>query len=142
MTPADYARMIPPDVVEAAAEDIYNHWQFSFTGKVPWVKSGNSLMQEKARDLARAALAAGLAVWPNLKLDPSWDLRTHKRRVALKLPAMDAEPINVRSAHYPIVQHDITAAPFICPVDLVHCQEVVAIDKTREIWCVHLQWPI
>lgn len=42
-----------------------------------------------------------------------------------KVIAIDAEPINVKSSHYPIVQHDITAAPFICPVDFVHCQEVV-----------------
>ena len=57
---------LPPEALEAAAEDIYNHWQFSFTGKVPWVPGGNSLMQEKARDLARAALIAGLAAWPGI----------------------------------------------------------------------------
>ena len=57
---------IPPEALEAAAEDIYNHWQFSFTGKVPWVPGGNSLMQEKARDLARAACLAMLAAWPGM----------------------------------------------------------------------------
>ena len=55
---------ISPEALEAAAEDIYNHWQFSFTGKVPWVPGGNSLMQEKARDLARAACLALLKAWP------------------------------------------------------------------------------
>lgn len=39
--------------------------------------------------------------------------------------AIDAEEKNVASALYPTVMHDITAAPFICPVDLTHCQEVV-----------------
>lgn len=39
--------------------------------------------------------------------------------------AIDAEERNVASALYPIIMHDITAAPFICPVDLTHCQEVV-----------------
>jgi hypothetical protein len=60
---------IPPEALEAAAEDIYNHWQFSFTGKVPWVKGGNSLMQEKARDLARAACLAVLREWPGMNFD-------------------------------------------------------------------------
>ena len=39
--------------------------------------------------------------------------------------AIDAEERNVASALHPTVMHDITAAPFICPVDLTHCQEVV-----------------
>lgn len=39
--------------------------------------------------------------------------------------AVDAEERNIASALYPTVMHDITAAPFICPVDLTHCQEVV-----------------
>ena len=58
---------IPPEALEGAAEDIYNHWQFSFTGKVPWVPGGNSLMQEKARDLARAACLAMLKAWPGMQ---------------------------------------------------------------------------
>ena len=60
---------IPPEALEAAAEDIYNHWQFSFTGKVPWVPGGNSLMQEKARDLARAACIAMLKAWPGMEIE-------------------------------------------------------------------------
>ena len=60
---------IPPEAEEAAAEDIYNHWQFSFTGKVPWVPGGNSLMQEKARDLARAACLAMLRNWPGMEIE-------------------------------------------------------------------------
>ena len=60
---------IPPEALEAAAEDIYNHWQFSFTGKVPWVPGGNSLMQEKARDLARAACLAMLRNWPGMEIE-------------------------------------------------------------------------
>ena len=39
--------------------------------------------------------------------------------------AMDGLPANVNMAKFPIVQHDITNGPFKCPVDLVHCQEVV-----------------
>ena len=39
--------------------------------------------------------------------------------------AIDAEEQNVASALHPTVMHDITAAPFVCPVDLTHCQEVV-----------------
>ena len=58
---------IPEEALEAAAEDIYNHWQFSFTGKVPWVPGGNSLMQEKARDIARAACHAMLKAWPGME---------------------------------------------------------------------------
>lgn len=39
--------------------------------------------------------------------------------------AMDAEMGNVTNAYHPTVLHDLTRAPFVCPVDLVHCQEVV-----------------
>lgn len=38
--------------------------------------------------------------------------------------AIDGESINVKSALYPTVQHDITGSVFVCPVDFVHCQEV------------------
>lgn len=47
--------------------------------------------------------------------------------------AMDAEPINVHAAYYPMVQHDITAGPFVCPVDLVCCHEVVEHIEERHI---------
>lgn len=39
--------------------------------------------------------------------------------------AMDGEPINAATSIYPIVQHDIRYGAFICPVGMVHCQEVV-----------------
>lgn len=39
--------------------------------------------------------------------------------------AMDGEQLNVKTALFPTVQHDMTVSPFICPVDMVHCQEVV-----------------
>jgi hypothetical protein len=70
---------IPPEALEAAAEDIYNHWQFSFTGKVPWVPGGNSLMQEKARDLARAAIAAAINAWPGAFHNGHWLLFPHTK---------------------------------------------------------------
>ena len=76
---------IQPEALEAAAEDIYNHWQFSFTGKVPWVPGGNSLMQEKARDLARAACLALLRNWPGMH---KWDTGQvwHHASIVLPLP--------------------------------------------------------
>ena len=74
---------IPPEALEAAAEDIYNHWQFSFTGKVPWVPGGNSLMQEKARDLARAAIAAAINAWPGAH---KWDTGQVWHQAAIVLP--------------------------------------------------------
>lgn len=46
-------------------------------------------------------------------------------RNGCKVVAIDAEAVNVSSALYPIVMHDITASPFVCSVDMVHCQEVV-----------------
>lgn len=42
-----------------------------------------------------------------------------------RVVAMDAEHRNVTNALYPTVKHDLAFGPFICPVDLVHCQEVV-----------------
>jgi len=38
--------------------------------------------------------------------------------------AMDASRQNVQSALFPTVLHDLLGGPFVCPVDLVHCQEV------------------
>lgn len=82
MTPDELARMIPPEVVEATARAIcksmQSDWDDPDTYRYMFLED------------ARAALAAGLAAWPNLKLDPSWDLRTHKRRVALILPLPEA----------------------------------------------------
>lgn len=42
-----------------------------------------------------------------------------------KVVAMDGEAINVYNSFYPTIMHDLTKAAFYCPVDLVHCQEVV-----------------
>jgi SAM-dependent methyltransferase len=47
----------------------------------------------------------------------------HRERCAVV--AMDGEPLNVANSFYPIVQHNIADGPFICKVDMVHCQEVV-----------------
>lgn len=78
---------ISPEALEAAAEDIYNHWQFSFTGKVPWVPGGNSLMQEKARDLARAACLAMLKAWPGMETKGTPMFPALIRTIILPLPA-------------------------------------------------------
>lgn len=39
--------------------------------------------------------------------------------------AMDGEEQNVASAFHPTILHNLAHGPLICPVDLVHCQEVV-----------------
>lgn len=70
MTPDDLARHIPPEAVEAAETEVSR-----------MAKLGINPAQ-----IARTALAAGLAAWPNLKIDPSWELRTNKRRVDLIIP--------------------------------------------------------
>jgi SAM-dependent methyltransferase len=46
-------------------------------------------------------------------------------KAGCQVVAMDGLPTNVNRAIFPVVQHDITNGPFKCPVDLVHCQEVV-----------------
>jgi hypothetical protein len=46
-----------------------------------------------------------------------------ERRVAVI--AVDGLGANVANAVYPTVQHDLRDGPFLCHVDLVHCQEVV-----------------
>lgn len=47
----------------------------------------------------------------------------HRR--GLQVVAVDGDPGNARAALHPTVIHDISTGPLRCPVDLVHCQEVV-----------------
>lgn len=65
MTPDELTRHIPPEVVEEAAIKIGHHYY----GKM-W-----SLLSDQQRDLSRAAafaaLAAGLAAWPDSILMPA-----------------------------------------------------------------------
>jgi hypothetical protein len=44
------------DAVEEKAKEIYA--KFPGSGSHPWIEGGNSLMQDRARDLARAAIAS------------------------------------------------------------------------------------
>ncbi|MBP6954021.1 MAG: hypothetical protein KBC45_06295 [Pseudomonas sp.] len=46
----------PDQQVEARAKEIYEGWSYN-PGFAPWVDGGNSIMQSKARDLARRELA-------------------------------------------------------------------------------------
>ncbi len=43
----------------------------------------------------------------------------------IRMIAVEGYEANVRNSLYPAVQHDLTKAPIITKVDLVHCQEVV-----------------
>lgn len=43
----------------------------------------------------------------------------------VKTVAVDGLEANIRNAIYPSVLADLTKGPVTCPVDLVHCQEVV-----------------
>jgi len=40
---------------------------------------------------ARAAITAALQAWPGMKQSPSWDLRTHERRIEIILPIIRTE---------------------------------------------------
>jgi hypothetical protein len=42
--------------------------------------------EEITDEHARAILTAALKAWPGMKQSPSWDLRTHERRVEIVLP--------------------------------------------------------
>lgn len=58
-------KMIPPEVVEAAARAICEHLRSN------WVFDGNPRHSEARDDMlaqARAAIAAGLAAWPGLRM--------------------------------------------------------------------------
>lgn len=59
--PAPVAVVLPdpgPDQqVEARAKEIYEGWSYN-PGFAPWVDGGNSIMQSRARDLARRELAS------------------------------------------------------------------------------------
>ncbi|MBI6655015.1 hypothetical protein YA0721_03545 [Pseudomonas carnis] len=58
--PAPVAVVLPDpgtdQQVEARAKEIYEGWSYN-PGFAPWVDGGNSIMQSKARDLARRELA-------------------------------------------------------------------------------------
>lgn len=43
--------------IESVAKAVYEQWAH-LRGYLPWVEGGNSTMQDRARDIARAALAA------------------------------------------------------------------------------------
>ena len=57
--------MITDEMVEKAAQAVFEHWQFQAyrdnvgtPATVSWTPNGNSLKQDQARDYARAALEA------------------------------------------------------------------------------------
>jgi hypothetical protein len=52
-------------------------------------------------------------------------------RKGLRVVAVDGLEANVRGAVYPTIRVDITQSKVICPVDLVHCQEVVEHIEER-----------
>jgi len=46
-------------------------------------------------------------------------------RKGVKVVAVDGLQLNCDTALYPTIKHDLTTGPVYCPVDLVHCQELV-----------------
>lgn len=52
---------------------------------------GDTLEKLNRDHIASAALTAALAAWPGMKASPSWDLRTHERRVEIVLPLIRTE---------------------------------------------------
>lgn len=49
-------------------------------------------------DKVRAACIAMLRNWPGMKLNPSWELRTHKRSVEMILPMSEPPRMDRKSA--------------------------------------------
>ena len=83
MTNTDIDITIPPEALEAAAIDLHrSEWG---ADAYSWAD-----LESDTRDLfrnhARAACLAMLKAWPGMKLNPSWELRTHKRSVEMILP--------------------------------------------------------
>lgn len=73
---------VTEEQVEAAAKRIFEHWQFTkpipaipSDGVPAWVEGGNSLMQNKARAFARAALEAAAKAHPVQALRDEHDHR-------------------------------------------------------------------
>ena len=58
-------------------------------------------------------------------------------KAGCQVVAFDAESINVKNAIFPTVGHNLNNGAFICPVDLVHCQEVAEhITPIYEPWFI------
>lgn len=56
-------------------------------------------------------------------------------RAGCAVVAIDASLVNVRNALFPTVHYDLTIGPLLCPVDLVHCQEVAEhIPEANVSW--------
>lgn len=68
MNADEIARLIPPEVVEAAAMIL--HANNEVLEDVPWEDLGE-YDQDTYRDEARAAIAAALASWPGMQRRPS-----------------------------------------------------------------------
>jgi hypothetical protein len=67
---------VPDDVIEAAAEAIYNKLpmcQGHDARTVPWQRGGNSQKQDEARGYARAALAAAPLPQVQSRMDPAFE---------------------------------------------------------------------
>ena len=76
---------IPPEALEAAATALHDT-----AGTADW----DSMWDE----MARAACIAMLQSWPGMKLNPSWELRTHKRSVEMILPVSDPPKMDRKAA--------------------------------------------
>jgi hypothetical protein len=66
MTADELAKMIPPEVVEAAAKGMYNDWRVA-NGIVDDTPEWTDLSEDERSPLlrsARAAIAAALNAWP------------------------------------------------------------------------------
>lgn len=66
MTPTELSKLIPDEVVEAAARAVYEEWcRFHDVAdtSMPWAEV-ESDEREACLAEARAAIAAGLAAWP------------------------------------------------------------------------------
>jgi hypothetical protein len=80
MTPDEIAKCIPDEVVEAAAERI---WLSDYPGD-PWMRT-SELTKRIYRDVARTALASGLAAWKGAFYDELEDATGVYRKLILPL---------------------------------------------------------
>ena len=85
---------IPPAALEAAARKIA-------AVKMKLSNDGKHLPDDLWKQClleARAACLAMLKAWPGMKLNPSWELRTHKRSVEMILPVSEPPKMDRKAA--------------------------------------------
>ena len=77
---------IPPEVLEAGAKRIYQHWHLNNADLLPPWELLAAEYRTRWLDQAAGAALAMLEAWPGMRQRPFWDLMTNTRHTEIILP--------------------------------------------------------